>query len=118
MRSRRPLQDINIMNIKSLFLILLLASTAVAEPEVLRLERTIPLPGVKGRFDHFTIDRAGSRLFVAALGNNSVEVIDTADGKILPHITGMEEPQGLAYMPDSKTLVVASGGDGKCRFYD
>src|SRR5207247_2006531 len=50
--------------------------------------------------------------------NNSVEVIDIADGKPLPHVTGMQEPQGLAYLPDSKTLVVSSGGDGKCRFYD
>jgi hypothetical protein len=45
-------------------------------------------------------------------------VIDTAAGKLLPHVTGMEEPQGTAFLPDSKTLAVASGGDGKCRFYD
>jgi hypothetical protein len=31
---------------------------------------------VKGRIDHLSIDVEKARLFVAALGNNSVEVID------------------------------------------
>src|SRR5438309_5819986 len=96
------------MNNKPLLLLtfLALASIARAEQPALRLERTIPLPGVKGRIDHFSIDHAGSRLFVAALGNNSVEVIDIAAGKALAHLTGMQEPQGVAFLPDSKTLVV------------
>ena len=36
----------------------------------------IPLPGVEGRIDHLTVDLSAQRLFVAALGNNSVEVRD------------------------------------------
>ena len=107
------------MNTKTLFLLLLLlATSARADEPALRLKQTIPLPGVKGRFDHFAIDRAGARLFVAALGNNSVEVFDTAAGKLLPHLTGMDEPQGIAFLAEAKTLAVASGGDGKCRFFD
>lgn len=39
------------------------------EPVSLKLTRTIPLPGVKGRFDHFAADVKEHRLFVAALGN-------------------------------------------------
>jgi len=31
------------------------------------LSRTIPLPGGEGRIDHFGLDTAGERLFVAAL---------------------------------------------------
>jgi hypothetical protein len=42
----------------------------------LRLEKTIPLPDVKGRIDHLAFDADNERLFVAALGNNTVEVID------------------------------------------
>ena len=32
------------------------------EPATLKLTKTIPLPGVKGRFDHFAIDAKGRRL--------------------------------------------------------
>lgn len=39
------------------------------------LTEAIPFPGVQGRFDHFGFDRK-NQLFVAALGNNSIEVID------------------------------------------
>ena len=39
---------------------------------------SVPLPGVEGRFDHFAVDLKGKRLFVAALGNDTVEVIDLA----------------------------------------
>jgi hypothetical protein len=48
---------------------LLLGTLAVAvhaaESAILKLTQTIPLPGVKGRFDHFAIDTKGQRLFVA-----------------------------------------------------
>jgi len=46
-----------------------------AEPPTLRLEKTIPLAGVRGRIDHFAVDLEGSRPFVAALGNNTVETM-------------------------------------------
>ena len=42
----------------------------------LKLRTTVALPGVEGRIDHFAFDPAGERLFVCALGNNTVEVID------------------------------------------
>ena len=47
----------------------------------MRLVQTIPLPHVKGRIDHLAVDVAGQRLFIAALGNNSLEVID----RVLKH---------------------------------
>jgi hypothetical protein len=42
----------------------------------LRLEKTILLPDVQGRIDHLSLDVKNQRLFVAALGNNTVEVVD------------------------------------------
>jgi hypothetical protein len=95
-------------------LLLLRAISADAEdPGPLRLEKEIPLPSVEGRIDHFSADEAGQRLFVAALGNGSVEVVDLRKGEQTAEIKGLEEPQGLYY--DSKTgrLNVATGGDGK-----
>ena len=53
-----------------------------AEP--LGLVETIPLPGVEGRIDHMAIDTDGGRLFIAAVGNNSLEIVDLAAGKVGP----------------------------------
>ncbi|MEJ2010005.1 MAG: YncE family protein [Acidobacteriota bacterium] len=82
------------------------------------LVQTIPLPGVRGRIDHLSIDLKGHRLFVSALGNDTVEVIDLASGKDIHSITGMREPQGVLYVPESGMLFVANGGDGTCRVLD
>lgn len=96
-----------------------LASGAAAPPAAsppLVLERTILLPGVQGRIDHLAIDPAGARLFVAVLGADKVEVVDLRQGRRLSEIAGQKEPQGLAWLPDRRELVVASG-DGQVGFY-
>ena len=84
----------------------------------LRLERTIPLPDVKGRVDHLAFDVDNDRLFVAALGNNTVEVIDVKSGKVIRTIGGLAEPQGVIYQPESKRLWIANGSDGRVRIFD
>ena len=86
-------------------------------PVQLELERAIPLPDVSGRIDHLAIDVPHRRLFVAELGNGSVERIDLSSGET-HRIQGLKEPQGLAYLPDRDQLVVASAGDGTVRFFD
>ncbi len=85
---------------------------------LIQLHRSIALPGVEGRMDHMTLDVTGQRLFLAALANNTVEVVDLREGVRTSQLTGMKEPQGVSLIPDSNRLVVASGEDGKCRFYD
>jgi YVTN family beta-propeller protein len=84
----------------------------------LRLEKTIPLPGVKGRIDHLAFDAGNQRLFVAALGNNTVEVIDIKSGKVVREIAGLAEPQGVLFEPEKKRLWIANGSDGKVRIFD
>jgi DNA-binding beta-propeller fold protein YncE len=73
---------------------------------------------VEGRIDHFSADDSGQRLFIAALGNGSVEIVDLRKGERTTEINGLKEPQGVYY--DSKTdrIYVATGGDGKLRIYD
>jgi DNA-binding beta-propeller fold protein YncE len=83
-----------------------------------KLEQTILLPGVVGRIDHFSADIGGKRLFVAALGNSSVEVLDVERGERISGIKGLKEPQGLLYDSERNRLYVATGGDGKVRIYD
>jgi DNA-binding beta-propeller fold protein YncE len=81
--------------------------------EPVNLVKTIELPSVEGRFDHMAIDTAGQRLFVAALGNNTVEVINVKEGLHLKSLPGFREPQGIAFLPDLKLVAVANGqGDG------
>lgn len=94
-------------------------TVAHGQPEPpLRLEKTIALPNVQGRIDHLAVDLAGSRLFLAALGNNTVEVIDIRDGKHIRSIKGFQEPQGLIYFPKAQRLIVTNGGDGSCKVLD
>ena len=68
--------------------------THAQEGMPLRLVQTIPLPHVEGRIDHMAVDLQGQRLFVAALGNNTLEVLDLKAGTPLHTITGLHEPQG------------------------
>jgi len=82
------------------------------------LERVIPLPGVDGRIDHCTLDTARHHLFVAALGHNSVEVVDLLENKVIHSITGLAEPQGVLFLADANRLYVANGGDGTVRVFD
>jgi YVTN family beta-propeller protein len=84
----------------------------------LRLEKTIELPEVQGRIDHMSVDVKGERLFVSALGNNTVEVIDTKAGKRVKTINGLQEPQGVLYVPATDRLYVANSKDGTVRLFD
>jgi hypothetical protein len=52
--------------------------TSAQEKEALKLVQTIPLPGVTGRLDHMGVDLEKKRLFVAAVANNTLEVVDLA----------------------------------------
>ena len=86
--------------------------------EPLRLVATVPMPNVEGRIDHMSIDVKGQRLFVAALGNNTLEVIDIKNAKQIHTITGLHEPQGIAYTPNGNRIYVANGSDGSLRVFD
>ncbi len=75
----------------------------------LTLAGTIPLPGVEGRIDHLAYEPAASRLFVAALGNNTVEVLDLKSGRHLKTLGGFRAPQGIAAAPALNMVAVANG---------
>ncbi|HEY6155304.1 MAG TPA: hypothetical protein VIW07_16305, partial [Candidatus Udaeobacter sp.] len=75
------------------------AATSNAQSAPLKLKQTISLPGVEGRIDHFAFDPIGERLFVCALGNNTVEVLDLQKGERVHSITGLGAPQGVGYVP-------------------
>lgn len=98
-----------------------LVSSSVAagqESQVLSLESQIPLPNVKGRIDHFGVDIKGQRLFVAAVENHTLEVVDLKSGRRVHTITDLAEPQGVFYDPSTNRLFVACGLDGVTKIFD
>jgi YVTN family beta-propeller protein len=90
-------------------------SSTPPSPRPLVLTEAIPLEGVKGRIDHFA--SANRQLFVAALGNNTVEVIDISARTVVHTIMGIPNPQGVAYSPETNKLF-ASSSKGKLYIYD
>jgi len=105
-----------------LLLISLLCFTSCQAQEsgqqLLKLEKEIALPNVKGRIDHIDIDIKGQVAYIAALGNNTLEVVDLKSGKVTGSIKGLDEPQGMAYIEKHQELLVANGGTGECDFYN
>lgn len=84
----------------------------------LRLLDTVPLPHVHGRIDHFDVDLVHQRLFMSALGNNTLEIFDLRTNMPVHSITGLHEPQGVTYAPKSNRIFVANGDDGTVRMFD
>ena len=91
------------------------APPAADAPPPLILTASVPLEGVKGRFDHFASGKG--KVFVSGLGNNSVEIIDLFQGTRSHEITGVPNPQGVAFSPEANKLFVASE-KGKLYIYD
>jgi YVTN family beta-propeller protein len=88
-----------------------------ATEKSLQLETKIPLGNVAGRIDHMAFDPERQRLFVAELGNDSVGVVDLNARKVVHRISGLKEPQGLAYIRMNDSLYVANGGDGSVQVF-
>ena len=99
--------------------VLLTGAGARAEaPAPLHQTQLIPLPGVEKRIDHMAVDPAGKRLFVSALGNGTLEVIDLQAGRRVRSIPGLNEPQGVAFLPALHKVVVANTGGTVVAFED
>lgn len=88
----------------------LVAVAAAPDAAPLRLVQTIPLPGVSKRIDHLAVDVPGQRLFVAALGNGTLEVVDLRAGARAKSVPGLSEPQGVGYLADAGRVIVAAAG--------
>ena len=103
----------------AILLAALLGSVAHAQPAApLRLIATIELPNVAGRIDHLAFDAQRQRLFIAALGNDTVEVLDAASNSHLRSLPGFHEPQGIAIAADFAAVAVANGDTGTLQLLD
>src|SRR5258705_9532596 len=107
--------------------LLMMRSTksAVKAPQVasrelapLQLIQKIPVPGVAGRIDHFTAFPKRRLLIFAALGNNSMEIVNTFQAKVIQSVKGLNEPQGVLYVPGFDKIFAANAGNGVVKVYD
>src|SRR5712664_3181455 len=100
------------------------AKTAAAAPQATRelaplpLIQKIPVPGVAGRIDHFTAFPKRRLLIFAGLGNNSMEIVNTFQAKVVQSVKGLDEPQGVLYVPGLDKIFVANAGSGVVKVYD
>jgi DNA-binding beta-propeller fold protein YncE len=99
--------------------------SAIAAPQApsrelapLQLIQKIPVPGVTGRIDHFTAFPKRRLLIFAALGNNSMEIVNTFQAKVVQSVKGLDEPQGVLYVPGLDKIFVANAGNGIVKVYD
>src|SRR5579884_2894520 len=92
--------------------------TTAAEPATLELLQTIPLKGKPGRLDHLAIDSKHSRLFVANLSNDSLDIVDLKAGKLVKQVLNQKKIQGIAYAADLNRVYVGNGVDGVCNVFD
>jgi DNA-binding beta-propeller fold protein YncE len=107
------------MRLMLVFAALIFVSLQTASGQMpLALVGTIDLPRVEGRIDHLAADIAAQRLYVAALGNNTVEVVDLESNTHLKSLPGFREPQGIAVVPDGKLVAVANGQGEGVQFID
>jgi DNA-binding beta-propeller fold protein YncE len=93
-------------------------SLVAAPSEPLEHVRTISMPGVTGRIDHLGLDTHGRRLFVAALGNDTVEVIDLRSGSRVQSLRGFGKPQAILHLADPDRVYVTSGSANRIDILD
>lgn len=100
--------------------ILTLIATAApgAQDRLLELVTTIPMPKVKGRIDHMALDAKRGRLLIAALGNDTLEVVDIKANRVETSIAGFGAPQDVLYVPNVDRLYVSSGGANRVDVLD
>lgn len=79
------------------------------EKSPLRLLQTISVPGVTRKWDHFSVDLKGQRLFATSEEDPAVEVFDLKTNKHLRSLTNFKEPHNVVVFPELNELFVVDG---------
>jgi DNA-binding beta-propeller fold protein YncE len=100
-------------------IILLGALTPLAaDVPSLDVVKTIKLTGPAGkRLEHMALDAKRDRLFVANAANNSLDLIDLKQGKVLKSVPGQEGIQGVVYLAEGDR-VFATLASGLCNIFE
>lgn len=102
------------------FLLGLLASLSRAQRggQDLALEGVAELPPVRGWLTQLALDRKADRLYVAAIGNDTVEVVDTHGLRHVRSLLGVLEPRGVAALEGRGRVWIASAATGELRLVE
>lgn len=93
-------------------------ATAPVPAPVLVLKGRIELPGYSGDFDHFAVDVAKHRLYLAAEDHGTLEVFDLDTVKHLRTVKGFETPHSIFPLPAQHQLLVTDGSQAIKRLND
>lgn len=93
-------------------------SSSIPSNQPIELSDSIPLPSVPDRFDHMAFDISSQLVFIAARGNDSVDVVSLITNGTVHVISGLNAPQGVAYVSQYNRLYVSNGGDGSVDVFD
>src|SRR6516165_3649530 len=97
----------------------LFIATSVRAEDQQPLERVaiIELNGKPGTLDHLGADWKNSRLFVANQSNDTLDVVDVKNNKLVKQISGQKQIHGIAYAADLERIFLGNG-DGVCNVLD
>src|SRR5258707_1393044 len=95
----------------------LVNQVSAQDKQTLRLVQTIPLPGVTGRLDHMGVDLEKNRLFVAAVANDTLEVVDLTAGKVIKSLAGFKDTQDALFLGGDVNKLYVSSLDGHVRVF-
>jgi DNA-binding beta-propeller fold protein YncE len=106
------------VGVLALLPVLAAAGPAAAAEPTLELVQTIVLKGKAGGLDHLMLDAKRERVFLANKVNNTLDIADLKEGKLLKQLPNQQGVQGLAYAPDLDRLFAALGTGGFCNVFD
>lgn len=95
-----------------------LAAAPASGGAPLKLAGSVGIPGYAGDFDHFAIDEAGDRLFLAGEEGKTLEVFKLSTGQRVKTLTTVEVPHSLHWMGDRNELLDVDGGPGGLKVFD
>jgi YVTN family beta-propeller protein len=111
--------------ISSIFLIIIVCSSSIigqvkdntiATP--LEFTTSIPMFNVTGRIGHMAYNNKLQLIYVAALSNNTMQVVDMQSKKVIHSIKSLNQPNGVAFNPATDMIFIACFGDGLCRGFN
>ncbi|MCU1296682.1 MAG: Pyrrolo-quinoline quinone beta-propeller repeat-containing protein [Acidobacteriaceae bacterium] len=107
-------------NVSRIFALILVSAFASAAEQAapLHLTKTISLPGVNRKWDHFGVDLKGHRLFATSEEDPVIELFDLRTDKHIRTLTGFAEPHNVVAIPELGKLLVVDGGASEVTILD
>src|SRR5882672_6800918 len=88
------------------------------ESKPLHLVKSIAVPGIPRKWDHFGVDLPGNRLFVSSEDEPVIEIFDLRTGRHLRTLTGFKEIHNALPLPQLNKILVVDGGASEIKVLD